>query len=60
MKRYEKVLIISTLIMIFAGFGIVGCYDLNMEVGILPKVTFVISGIISGIMIYFQHLDNKD
>ena len=59
MKRYEKVLVVSALVMLLSAFGIAGALDLNMEVSVLPIITFAISSLVSTLMIYFQHLDNK-
>ena len=57
MKRYEKILVVSALIMLFAGFGIAGALDTNMEVSIIPIITFIISSLVSALMIYFEYLD---
>lgn len=59
MKRYEKVLVVSALVMLLSAFGIAGALDTNVEVGVLPIVAFIVSSLVCALMIYFQHLDNK-
>ena len=60
MKRYERILLVSAIVMILSAFGITGALDTDMEVGILPIITFILSSLISAVMIYFQYLDNKE